>query len=71
MKNNKLTLKKIPIEQLVEILLKIYEDGCDYIDLSGTNDDDQDTITITTKKEYYSEEFSEDKLSEEDINLLL
>ena len=55
-KNNKFTLTKIPLEPLIEILLKIYELGMEYIDIEGTVDinDIKDTISIKFCNEYTS-----------------
>lgn len=78
-------LKQIPIEQLMEILLDVYESGYDFIDIEGYSDEEgeQDVIKISIQKEYHFENTSDDDdgverviaekntLSEEDINRLL
>jgi molybdopterin-guanine dinucleotide biosynthesis protein len=78
-------LKQIPIEQLMEILLDVYESGYDFIDIEGYSDekDEQDVIKISIREEYHFENTSGDDddvervvaekniLSEEDINKLL
>lgn len=53
-KNNKFTLTKIPLEPLIEILLKIYELGMEYIDIEGVVDGDnvKDTVNIKFCNEY-------------------
>lgn len=53
-KNNKFTLTKIPLEPLIEILLKIYELGMEYIDIEGTVDgaNVKDTVSIKFCNDY-------------------
>jgi hypothetical protein len=79
------TLRKIPLEGLIQILTNLFEDGADFIDISGQQDDREggaiDVIKITVKPEYMSDEdeleieveIEEDKptLSEDDINELI
>jgi uncharacterized protein YifE (UPF0438 family) len=49
-------LRKIPLEPLLEILKQLYDDGADFIDLSGETGDEskekRDVIKITVKPEY-------------------
>ena len=56
MENKKIDvrLNKIPIKLLVEALMGLYDDGVDYIDILGINNEDQDTIGLIVKKEYLS-----------------
>ena len=61
--NNKFTLTKIPLEPLIEVLLKIYELGMEYVDIEGTIDGDnvKDTIDIKFNNTYIDiEEADED-----------
>jgi hypothetical protein len=64
MENNKFTLTKIPLEPLIEILLKIYELQMEYIDIEGTVDgnDIKDTISIKFCDEYMDIDESDDGL---------
>ncbi len=75
-------LRKIPLMELLEILNDLYEDGVDYIDISGTSSDEgeqpQDFIKITVRPDYMAEEkdinessIDVTKLSENDINDLI
>ena len=61
-------LRKIPLGPLIEILTDLFENGADFIDLSGNVNDDgetpRDTLKITVKPEYLSLEEEDD---EEDI----
>jgi hypothetical protein len=51
-----LKLRKIPLQALIEILQDLYDNGADYIDLSGEQKDEngsiRDLIQITIKPEY-------------------
>jgi hypothetical protein len=77
-------LRKIPLMELLEILNELYEDGVDYVDISGTSSNDleypQDLIKITVRPDYISQDDTEDidkssisvsKLSDNDINDLI
>jgi len=78
-------LRKIPLEGLIEILTNLFEEGADYIDISGQQDNREegpiDVIKITVRPEYMSDDseveievdVQEDKptLSEDDINELI
>lgn len=54
-----LRLRKIPLQALIEILQDLYDNGADYIDLSGEQkgegDSIKDLIQITVKPSYMSE----------------
>lgn len=78
-------LRKLPLFELLTILTELYEDGVDYIDISGTpslsKEYPQDTLKITVRPEYIAEEDEEkdinpsninvSRLSEDDINDLI
>jgi len=79
-------LRKIPLEDFLEILQELYESGVDYVDLDGEQnnegDSPRDSIMITVKPEYIMEieEYKDlpsitvdDKrsLSDDDINELI
>lgn len=78
-------LRKIPLEGLLQILTNLFEEGADFIDISGEQDNREngavDIIKITVKPEYMSDDseveievdIEEDKpsLSEDDINELI
>ena len=53
-----MTVKKIPIDELIDILSDLYEKGIDYIDLVGSADDNR--ISIIFSKDYLCEEARED-----------
>jgi hypothetical protein len=56
-----LKIQKIPLFALLEILDKLYEDGVEYIDITGEVRDDKDVIKILVKEEYMSEDTEEDE----------
>lgn len=51
-KGKKIVLRKIHLESFIEVLQELYENGVDYVDLHGTNDEEQDSIDISFKREY-------------------
>lgn len=70
--------------ELLEILNELYEDGVDYVDISGTSSNDleypQDLIKITVRPDYIAKNDTEDidessisvsRLSDNDINDLI
>ena len=64
-----LRLRKIPLGPFIEILQNLYDDGADFIDLSGEQNDEGDTpkdiIQITVKPEYVLHEDDDD--DEDDV----
>jgi uncharacterized membrane protein len=75
MEKNRIILRKIPIEMVIQLLDSLYEAGYDYFDIAGSEGDEQDIVQIFTKPEYFSEELEEEdvpkKLSDEDLNQLI
>ena len=80
------SLRKIPLEGLIQILTNLYEEGADFIDISGVQDNREegsvDVIKITVKPEYMSDDNDlqievdmegekPNSLSEDDINELI
>ena len=79
-----ITLRKIPLKILIEVLTDAYAKGADYIDIIGTPNELQDSIGIAIKEEYYTKGDGEDgdfdvdveidpskKLDDEDLNQLI
>jgi hypothetical protein len=58
-------LRKIPLGPFIEILTDLFENGADFIDLSGIENSEgetpRDSIKITVKPEYLSEENDDDE----------
>lgn len=80
------TLKKVPIDKLIDLLIELYNKGVDYIDISGIPDEEQDRMAISFSKDYMTDEgkknfenapedltdeFFNRKLSEDDLNDLI
>jgi hypothetical protein len=63
-------LRKIPLGPFLEILTDLFENGADFIDLSGEENNEgeapKDTIKITVKPEYLSED-TEEENDDEDV----
>ena len=82
-----ISIRKIPIQSLINVLVELYNRGVDYVDIIGAQSDLQDTMAITFTKDYMSPEGKEnfkdvhedeeidltnlDKLSDEDLNALI
>lgn len=64
--NNEIRLKKIPLKVLLEALTDIYNRGIDYVDILGVPGEEQDSIGIAIKEEYFSKD-TDDEEEEEDI----
>lgn len=72
-------LKRIPLEALLTLLQDLYEQGANYIDIIGSQDEIQDMLTITIKEEYFDQDDDDededdtttDKLSDETLNNLI
>ena len=71
---------KVPLEGLINILVDLYDNGADFIDISNDTESGTDVIKIIVKPEYISEEDEDDikekfiqsqYLSEEDLNELI
>jgi hypothetical protein len=81
--NEDFKVTKIPLEMFINLLVVLYEEGANFIDLSAEVDKDEetDTIKIGVREDYYDneEEYNEEdsqqakiiKLSDDDINNLI
>lgn len=71
---NRPIIKKVPLDDLIEILTDLYNKGVDYIDLLAPEDPtEDDRMTITFTKEYMSEEALanvEDALEDDEEDIL-
>ena len=68
-------LKKIYLEEFIDILIDIYDSGADYINMICMPEGNQHMITLEVKEEYM---FTEDrggeegnKLTDEELNQLI
>jgi hypothetical protein len=87
MENKDVSIQKIPLDNLIDILVDLYNHGVDYIDIIGTMGEDRDYMAVSFCKEYMSEEAADSfddvsnviteeditnyKLSDKDINDLI
>lgn len=59
-----MNLRKIPLGPFIEILTDLFENGADFIDLSGDENNEgeapRDSIKITVKPEYLSPDINEE-----------
>ena len=81
-----LTIKKVPLDGFIDILMDLYNKGVDYIDITGVTDDHSDKMAISFTSEYMMEGAEEEfkdlpqldmkdllnkKLSQEDLDQLI
>lgn len=86
MENKEVKIQKIPLDTLIETLVNLYNQGIDYIDISGKPGTEFDSMAILFTEDYMTEEgkknFAEedidfsleiepDKLTDDDINQLI
>ncbi len=71
MASQKITLKKIALEEMVFNLVELYEKGVDFIDMEIEVDDVKqvDTIKVTFTTEYLCEEAKIEQLSKKKIDI--
>lgn len=67
--NKKVVLRKIPLEIFLNVLMEIYEQGVDYVDIVGVPDEEQDTIGVTFSQDYISPEAIDNFKIDEDKNI--
>jgi hypothetical protein len=83
-KKDRVIIKKIPLDELIETLEDLYTKGVDFIDLVAGESENRISLIFSEEymsdeaKEYYAEnEFEDDhvhldsKLSDEDLNQLI
>ena len=55
---SEILIEKIPLEDFIDNLVKLFDNGADYIDLILRSTENKDVITINVREEYM---FSEDE----------
>jgi|TARA_R110002126_G_scaffold2898_2_gene15970 hypothetical protein len=77
------TLRKIPVKVLIDVLTDAWNKGADFVDIIGIANDFQDNIGIAIKEEYYNKEEEEEnfdveieidpskELNDDDLNQLI
>ncbi len=69
---NRLTITKIPILMMLEILSNAFNDGADFFDIRGMSNKGRDELDIIVRDEYYtSSPIEQKKLTDEDLNQLI
>ena len=88
MGNNQIRIRKVQLSSFIEILTALYNKGVDYIDIMSVESEDekQDGLGISFKKEYMNNEMKDafedmptiiaptqnnNKLTDNDLNQLL
>jgi hypothetical protein len=78
MENKEITLRKIPLKVLIEILQDVWDHGADYVDIIGVPDAIQDNICVAVKEEYMIDSQEEEnsspenkEITDEDLNQLI
>ncbi len=81
--NNQITIKKVHLQTLLDILADLFDRGVDYVDVIGTVDNEENYLGISFSKDYMSEEHSSNfenvdfpeqiktNLSDDDLNQLI
>jgi len=59
MNDKHVTIKKVHLDSLIDILVDLYDRGVDYVDIIGVNDKVQDSIGISFSKDYMNTELRE------------
>ena len=68
----KLHIEKLDLDEFLQKLISLYEEGMDFVDLEVTVDDFNETeIKIITKDEYRSNIQFEEDIDEEDFDNLI
>jgi|32_taG_2_1085360.scaffolds.fasta_scaffold03173_5 hypothetical protein len=65
-----ITLNKIPVANLIQVLTHLYEEGADFIDIHGepVEGKENDILKVTVRPEYYN---TEEEQSETDPEYLV
>lgn len=84
MENNEVNIQKVDLDDLINILVDLYDRGVDYIDITGISGEEKSYMSISFNKSYMTEEavddfdsipqddlFTNEKLSDEDLNQLI
>ena len=51
-----MTMRKVSLISLIDLLKQIYDEGADYIDIEGEQTDgEEDMLKITVRPEYFTE----------------
>ena len=76
-KNKEVELRKLPLHVFIVTLIEVFNSGADFIDIVGEVNNEQDSITVVVREDYYSKEdrvYEEEPiklLSEDELNQLI
>ena len=51
-----LFIEKVPLNNLIQILIEARDSGAKFIDIAGISDEESDHLAIYIKKEYYEKD---------------
>jgi hypothetical protein len=68
MEKKEMKIQKIPLDNLINTLVDIYNAGVDYVDIFGISEKDNDNIVVSFTEEYMTEE-GKKNFTKEDLNL--
>ena len=72
MENKDLSIRKIPLNDFINVLVEIYNKGVEYVDLEGMQGETIDEVSISFTKDYMIEEaqknFEDCEIEEEELN---
>jgi hypothetical protein len=84
MENKEFKIQKVPLDNLLNTLVDIYNSGVDYVDIIGMPGEEYDNIGITFTRDYMTEEgkkhfkdisknleITSERLTDDDINQLV
>lgn len=65
-------IRKVPLKHFVNLLIRIYEDGYDFVDLACTNGEERDIVSIQVLNDYLAKgegnEYDEDEEEDDMVN---
>jgi len=64
--NTEVTIKKIPLKPLLDILQDVWEKGADYVDIIGVTGDVQNNVLIAIRDDYMNSEEEEEQSPKEE-----
>jgi len=67
MENRTTRFRKIPLKNLIDVLISLYHGGADYVDIMGEQGETQDEIGFAVKEEYMAPEDEMEYDDEENI----
>ena len=67
-----LMARKLPLNDLLDVLHQLYDDGADYVDFITEATMERDVLSIVVRDEYVNVEYTAPKkLTDDDLNQLI